>query len=100
MIAHFFFVNSILEILAEKCLQNKYTDILKKLLKKAKIQRGNTFFRMVTHRTTPKRQMMKSTKKKKRGDGGGGIIVSRSTDMGATENVFNYVRTKLHKESQ
>lgn len=95
MIAHFFFVNSILEILAEKCLQNKYTDILKKLLKKAKIQRGNTFFRMVTHRTTPKRQMMKSTKKKK-----GGIIVSRSTDMGATENVFNYVRTKLHKESQ
>ena len=98
MIAHFFFVNSILEILAEKCLQNKYTDILKKLLKKAKIQRGNTFFRMVTHRTTPKRQMMKSTKKKKRG--GWGIIVSRSTDMGATENVFNYVRTKLHKESQ
>lgn len=98
MIAHFFFVNSILEILAEKCLQNKYIDILKKLLKKAKIQRGNTFFRMVTHRTTPKRQMMKSTKKK--GGMGGGIIVSRSTDMGATENVFNYVRTKLHKESQ
>ena len=72
MIAHFFFVNSILEILAEKCLQNKYTDILRKLLKKAKIQRGNTFFRMVTHRTTPKRQMMKSTKKKKGGMGGGG----------------------------
>lgn len=73
MIAHFFFVNSILEILAEKCLQNKYTDILKKLLKKAKIQRGNTFFRMVTHRTTPKRQMMKSTKKKKGGMGGGSL---------------------------
>ena len=98
MIAHFFFVNSILEILAEKCLQNKYTDILKKLLKKAKIQRGNTFFRMVTHRTTQKTQMIKRTKKKK--GGMGGIIVSRSTDMGATENVFNYVRTKLHKESQ
>ena len=70
-------------------------NILKKLLKKATMQRTNYFFRMVIYHNTAKRRIMPCRKcgPKKIS------IPARSPDMTTIENVFNYVRTKLHEES-
>ena len=82
-------MTSILEKSVEKCLQISYIKILKKHLRKATIQRTNSFFRMVIHHKIAERQVM--AKKFN--------IPARSPDMNLTENVINYVRTKLHEES-
>ena len=75
-------------------LQNSH-NILKKPLKKATVQKENSLFRMVICHKTAERRIMTFTK-------WGPKKFSRpawSPYMNPIENVFNYVGTKLLKES-
>ena len=86
-------MSSILEKPLEKYLQNSHINILKNLLKKATIQWTNSFFRKAIHHKTAERQTMLCTNW-----GPKFSILARNPDMNPIENVFSYVRRKLHEE--